>query len=236
MILAACGAVLCCMAQQKDNRIVIGHVDTVWSNVLNEERAILVHVPEGSKTERYPVLYVLDGESHFQSAVAMVQQMAGVIPDMVVVGIVNTVRERDLTPTHVNPDKIENAGDAAISGGGGNFIKFIEKELIPYIDSKYPTAPYRVFSGHSLGGLTVMDAFFNHTALFNAYIAIDPSLWWDGQKWIKQAEANLSAGNFSTGKTSLFVAIANNIPPGMDTISVMKDTSVMTVIPRAVDV
>ena len=100
-------------------------------------------------------------------------------------------------------------------------MAFIEKELIPYVDSRYPTAPYRVLSGHSLGGLTVMNAFFNHTSLFNAYIAIDPSLWWDGQQWIKKYEVDLPQISFNN--KSLFVAIANNIPPGLDTISVMND-------------
>ncbi|HTD98706.1 MAG TPA: alpha/beta hydrolase-fold protein [Mucilaginibacter sp.] len=201
---------------QKDNRIVIGTVDTVYSKILNEKRTILIHVPHGgSKDQRYPVLYILDGESHFQSAVAIDEQLSGVLPDMIIVGVTNTVRERDLTPTKVSGNQI--------AGGGENFISFIEKELMPYVESKYPTAPYRVFSGHSLGGLTVINAFINHTALFNAYIAIDPSLWWDGQKWVKQIEAKLPQLNF-TGK-SLFVGIANNIPPGMDTISVMKDTA-----------
>ncbi|MEP6613701.1 MAG: alpha/beta hydrolase-fold protein, partial [Mucilaginibacter sp.] len=150
----------------------------------------------------------------FNSAVAIVHQMAGVIPDMIVVGITNTVRQRDLTPTPV-------AGDN-VSGGGENFIKFISNELFPYIDKHYPTAPYRVFSGHSLGGLTVANTLINHTGLFNAYIAIDPSLWWDNQKLLKQAQQQLLKINFS--KKSLFVAIANNMSPGVDTMSVIRDT------------
>ena len=209
---------------QKDNRITIGTVDTVYSKILGEKRAILVHVPEGDKTEKYPVLYILDGEEHFQSAVAIDEQMSGVTPPMIVVGITNTNRERDLTPTHVANSKE--------SGGGENFIGFIEKELMPYVESHYPTAPYRIFSGHSLGGLTVMNAFFNHTNLFNACIALDPSLWWDGQRWIKRYQAELSGHNFN--KKSLFIAIANNIPPGRDTISILKDTTAISPIPQSV--
>ena len=209
---------------QKDNRITIGTVDTVYSKILGEKRAILVHVPKGDKTEKYPVLYILDGEEHFQSAVAIDEQMSGVTPPMIVVGITNTNRERDLTPTHVANSKE--------SGGGENFIAFIEKELMPYVESHYSTAPYRIFSGHSLGGLTVMNAFFNHTNLFNAYIALDPSLWWDGQRWIKRYQAELSGHNFN--KKSLFIAIANNIPPGRDTISILKDTTAISPIPQSV--
>jgi predicted alpha/beta superfamily hydrolase len=219
-------------AQKKDNRITIGTVDTVYSKILNEKRIFYIHVPEGDKNQRYPVLYILDGETHFQSAVAIVEQISGIVPEMVIVGITNTNRERDLTPTHVGPDRIINAGDAAKSGGGENFMSFIQNELIPYVDAHYPTTTYRVFSGHSLGGLTVVNAFFNHTSLFNAYIAIDPSLWWDGRRWIEQAEKRLLDLNFSN--KSLFVAIANNLPAGLDTLSVLKDTSINTSFSRSV--
>lgn len=207
--------VTCCVfGQRADNQVVIGTVDTIYSKILNEKRAVLVHVPDGGKDERYPVLYILDGEDHFNSAVAIVQQMAGVIPDMVVIGVTNTVRQRDLTPTPVKGDNV--------SGGGENFIKFISDELFSYVDTHYPTAPYRVFSGHSLGGLTVVNTFINHTGLFNAYIVIDPSLWWDGKKLLNQAQRQLTTLNLS--KKSLFVAFANNMPPGVDTNTVMRDT------------
>ncbi|MDB5087786.1 MAG: hypothetical protein JWR09_1780 [Mucilaginibacter sp.] len=209
-------SIICISAfcQKRDTRIVIGTVDTIYSTILSEKRTLMIHVPQGNKDERYPVLYLLDGEEHFHSAVGIVQQMAGVIPDMIIVGIVNTVRDRDLTPTHVT--------DSKTSGGGEKFLKFIEDELVPYVNAHYPAAPYRVLSGHSLGGLTVVNTLLNHTKLFNAYIAIEPSLWWDNKKLLKQAQQQLSSIDLS--KKSLFVAIANNMPPGVDTISVMKDT------------
>ncbi|MBS1527344.1 MAG: hypothetical protein JST19_16950 [Bacteroidetes bacterium] len=77
-----------------------------------------------------------------------------------------------------------------------------------------------------------MNAFLDHTGLFNAYIALDPSLWWDDQRWIKKNEDELAKHNFN--KKSLFIAIANNMPAGEDTVSVLKDTSYITMIPRAV--
>lgn len=211
---------------QKDNRIVIGTVDTIYSKILSEKRTIQVHVPNGDKNQRYPVLYILDGEDHFQSAVAISEQLSGLIPPMIVVGINNmghSTRERDLTPTKVYQSAIVNAGDAGISGGGEIFLGFVEKELMPYIDLKYPTASFHVFSGHSLGGLAVVNAFLVHANLFNAYIALDPSLWWDQQKWIKKYEGEISKHDFKN--KSLFVGIANNIPPGKDTISILTDTN-----------
>lgn len=209
---------------QKDNRITIGTVDTVYSKILNEKRTVLIHMPQGDKDQRYPVLYILDGVDYFQSAVAIDEQLSGVLPYMIIVGITNTVRDRDLTPTFVKGHNV--------SGGGENFMSFIEKELIPYVDAHYPAAPYRVFSGHSLGGLTVMNAFFNHTELFNAYIAIDPSIWWDNQQWIKKQEPKLP--KLDLKNKSLFVAIANNIPAGLDTNTVQNDKSGMSLVTQAV--
>jgi len=219
-------------AQKKDNRIVIGTVDTVYSNILKEKRGIYIHVPEGDKNQRYPVLYILDGETHFQSAVAIVEQISGIIPNMIIIGITNTDRERDLTPTHVEPYSLLNPDESKHSGGGENFMAFLEKELIPYVDAHYPTTTYRVISGHSLGGLAVMNAFFNHTDLFNAYIAIDPSIWWDHERWIKKYEGRLSQRDFHN--KALFIAMANNIPAGMDTISMFRVTAIIAPVTHAV--
>jgi len=219
-------------AQQKDNRITIGSTDSVYSNILRETRRILVHVPAGDKNRHYPVLYILDGDQHFQSAVAITEQLSGLLPEMIVIGIANTDRERDMTPTHVQPDKLVNSNEAARSGGGENFIRFIQTELMPYVDSHYSTTTYRVISGHSLGGLAVLNVFFNHTDLFNAYIAIDPSIWWENRQWIERNQNRLS--QIKLNNRSLFVAIANNLPPGMDTLSVFNDTTVNTVFPRSV--
>ena len=157
---------------QTDNRIIIGTVDSVQSKILNEKRKIWVHVPESDpvglfSSVRYPVVYLLDGDDHFSSVVGMIERMNHssanpVSPDMIVVGIPNTNRTRDLTPTKsaIDPPFVEDSSMIKISGGGEKFMSFIEKELIPYIDSIYPTAPYRIFIGHSLGGLKRIDTVY----------------------------------------------------------------------------
>jgi predicted alpha/beta superfamily hydrolase len=208
-------------SSQNDNKISIGTVETIHSTLLNEEREILVYVPTsggvGSKT-RYPVMYLLDGYSFFHSVTGMTQYLSaiGKMPEMIVVAIVNTDRVRDLTPTHSISwsDGEEDANFLKNSGGGEKFISFIEKELIPYIDSSYKTEPYRMFVGHSLGGLTVVNTLINHPTLFNSYVTIDPSLWWDNQALIKKAEQTLKQENY-TGK-SLFFAAANTKEKGMN--------------------
>lgn len=213
--------------------IIVGTRDTVYSNTLHENRQIWVHAPENNAPDgiyaqrRCPVIYVLDGDDHFKAVVAMVERLSQggpniMLPPVIVVGILNTDRNRDLTPTHVTAAAMMDSESVARSGGGDKFISFLEKELIPHIDSLYPTAPYRVLIGHSLGGLMAIHSLLNHTRLFNAYIAIDPSVMWDDQKLVKQAQSTLGKNSFA-GR-SLYLAVANNIDNGMPPT---KDTTIL---------
>jgi uncharacterized protein len=212
--------------------IVIGKIDSVQSKILGENRKIWVHVPDvaPNSKERFPVVYVLDGDGHFSSVVGMIQQLNSVngntmCPKMIVVGIPNTDRTRDLTPTHIDadPSMMMDSAFSKTSGGGEKFIAFIEKELMLHIEAKYPTAPYKMLIGHSFGGLAVMQTFVHHNSLFNAYICIDPSMWWDKQKLLKETQKALSEKKFE-GK-SLYLGIANTMEEGMDIKKVQKDTS-----------
>ena len=220
--------------QIQSNQIVIGIKDIIHSKILNEQREIWVYVPiSASDTtfskQRYPVVYLLDGDDHFSSVVGMIQRLSSVhaCPEMIVVGIPNTDRARDLTPTHMDSWTMFNfaldSNYCKTSGGGEDFISFIEKELMPHIDSLYPTAPYGILIGHSLGGLTIINTLIHHTTLFKAYVAIDPAMSWDNQKLLKEAKKTL-ANNAYSG-VALFLGIANTMPVGMDTIKVKNDTS-----------
>jgi len=217
---------------QNDNKIVIGKIDSVYSKILGEQRKIWVYTPDmtsGNANQHWPVLYLLDGDGHFASVVGMIQQMSqvngnNVYPEMIVVAIPNTDRTRDLTPTHVASDPpMMDSNFSKNSGGGENFVAFIEKELMPHVDSVYQTAPYRVLIGHSFGGLTVMSVLTNHTKLFNAYIAIDPSMWYDRQRFLAATETKLTEQNYAG--TRLYVGIANTMPEGMTLAKMKKDTS-----------
>jgi uncharacterized protein len=218
---------------QTDNKITIGTIDSIPSKILNENRKIWVHVPAGGMTnlytkQRYPVIYLLDGDGHFSSVVGMMQQLSSVngntvCPEMIVVGILNTDRMRDLSPTHVEADAYLTGDFLKKTGGGEAFISFIEKELMPYIESKYPTEPYKMLIGHSLGGLMVMQTLVYHPDLFNSYIAIDPSMWWDNNKLLMQSKKILADKKFD--RKSLFLGIANTMDEGMSLEKVQKDTS-----------
>jgi len=219
---------------QSPSNFSLGFADSVRSIILKEHRPLLIYTPYQGKrsrtatAERYPVLYVLDGENNFRSVAITVERLAdmGLCPPMIVVGIPNTDRSRDLTPTTVanNADGVKN------SGGGEHFLSFIEKELIPHIDSNYLTAPYKLLMGHSLGGLMVVQAMVHHKSLFNSYIAIEPSIWWDGHKVLNEAKNAIEKESYA--HQTLFLAIANHMEKGVDTTAVQTDTSDQTELTR----
>ena len=167
---------------------------TIHSNVLNEDRAILVRMPAAvqGKKDKYPVLYLADGDGHINEVGAIIDFLASQnrCSPLIVVGIPNTDRTRDLTPTHGDA----KGPDGAIlqtfptSGGGDKFLEFIQTELFPEIEKRYPTQHYRIFAGHSLGGLLAIHALVAHADMFNAYIAVSPSLQWDDQHTLHQAQ------------------------------------------------
>lgn len=202
--------------------VAVGRLDSLQSNTLHEMRRLLIYTPPSYDSspyvrERYPVLYLLDGDAHFQSVAGLMQILSTgvngsyVIPPMIVVGIPNTNRMRDLSPTPseygVDGKSIEPSLKG--SGGGAAFLRFVKDELIPHIDSTYRTDGYRMLIGHSLGGLMVIDALYTMPETFNAYVAIDPSLWWDRQVLLKQAKPYFAQPGLA-GRT-LFVGQANTI-------------------------
>lgn len=205
-------------SRKKDQDIHIGKKYSIRSRVLKEERPYWVYLPnshdEGNK-QRYPVLYLLDGDAHFQSASGVVQFMSsGIngncqIPEMIVVAIPNTDRTRDLTPTHT---KIGIAGKEEAflksSGGAGAFLKFMRDELFPQIDSKFHTLPSRILVGHSFGGLLAIHTLLDEPEMFQAYVAIDPSLWWDNQLLTHHAESRIRT--IRKLRKTLYISSANS--------------------------
>lgn len=211
-----------CQAQNASS-ISIGHKDTIYSNILGETRELWIRLPRGAENSlyntQYPVLYLLDGDVQFYGVTAIITDLSdngnSKLPEMIVVGITNTNRMRDMSPTNVAFDPS--------SGGADNFLDFIEKELMPYVEKKYPVVNNKTFVGHSLGGLAVINAFCKRPQMFNNYIAIDPHLTWDEQYILKRTDSLLNIGNFEN--KSLYVGIANTMPIGMDYSTVMEDTT-----------
>jgi predicted alpha/beta superfamily hydrolase len=172
--------------------ITIGEALKLPSAILGEERRILVSTPAdyGRHQGRYPVLYLTDGDAHLTHTRGIVDFLArnGLMPNLIIVAIPNTNRTRDLTPTRAfRPLPGGGRQEVPQSGGAGPFLDFFEKELFPYVEANYRTSPYRIFAGHSLGGMLALHILLERPELFNAYVAVSPSLDWDDKLILRRA-------------------------------------------------
>jgi predicted alpha/beta superfamily hydrolase len=206
---------------QEPRPLTIGFAETIPSAILKAERTIWVHLPEGYKAdgaERYPVIYVLDGKDQFQALVAVIEHLSGenLAPKMIVVGILQDDRLAELT--FGKDMEFPNS-----EGKGEQFLDYIEKELIPHVDAKYRSAPYRTFVGHSVGGLAVVHTLVHRPRLFNSYISLEGALWWDKHHVVKDAKNVL--GQPSYEGTTLFIAMANHLETKPSLKQVRKDKS-----------
>ena len=194
---------------QQNNDIMIGSKFNIYSSILDEDRTCLISLPDSyndsEEKKTYPILILLDGYAHFKSTAGIVHFMGSdrnrnhLMPETIIVAIENVDRERDFTVTKIKTKRPNTMG------GGRNFLDFIEKELIPYIDEKYRTEPYRVLVGHSLGGLLTINSYLDENSLFNAYISIDPSIWWDEKMMIEKVDSIRP----SSLRKKLYLATAN---------------------------
>lgn len=214
-------------------------VDSIYSNILGEKRDFWVKFPDNydpSSNEKYAVIYLMDGFSLKSTLEAVYDNYWGhYLPHMILVGVSNRKnRTRDLTTSQIKMRR-GSAFDYE-TGGAETFTKFMEEELIPYIDSKYPTIAYRTLIGHSHAGQFTINMLMNHAHLFQNYIAIDPTLDWDNQKLLKQAKEKFKTEDYN-GK-SLFVSLAAemlHIQNESITIdNVMSDTSEFSLPARSI--
>jgi predicted alpha/beta superfamily hydrolase len=174
-------------AQVKLDDIVLGKIVRLQSIILNEERPILVYTPPDYNTveTKYPVLYVLDGGAHYLHTCGILQILSrsGRIPQMIVIAVPNTNRNRDFTPTR--------SDDLANSGGADKFLAFLKDELIPFVNKKYRTQPYSILFGHSLTGMFNLYTIAKERDLFNAFIVASPYLMYDNEIVLKSLESFL---------------------------------------------
>lgn len=183
---------------------------TIASRAVGESRVINVHTPPGyaSGGARFPVLYMPDGgiNEDFPHVVRTVDSLiaAGAIRPVIVVGIPNTERRRDMTgPTRF-------AADSAIAprvGGSAAFRAFIRNELMPLVEARYRTTQERAIVGESLAGLFIVETLLTDPSLFDHYIALDPSVWWNGGALVDSAHRHLA--KFDQGPRTLYLVTAN---------------------------
>jgi len=190
-------------AQHNTSGVVVGKTVELTSEILRENRDIFIYTPTGyeESDRKYPTLFITDGAENFFIATAIVNFLSRSrqIPQMIVVGIPNVNRNRDLSPSVIN--------GTSNPGGGDVFLDFFEDELIPYLDKTYRTNNFRVFFGHSLGGVFANYTLLTKPDLFNAFIAASPYLMYDDGYLIKEAESKLD--NLSNYDRQLFITLGN---------------------------
>ncbi|MGN6568645.1 MAG: alpha/beta hydrolase [Flavipsychrobacter sp.] len=199
-------------AERSNNGVIsIGVKDQVYSRLLSENRELNIYLPDSynpSDTVAYPVIYLLDGgtDEDFIHVVGLVQfntfPWVNRLPKSIVVGIVNKDRKHDFTfPTTVKADKEK----FPTTGGSKTFISFLEKELQPYIKAHYKTNDNRTIIGESLGGLLATEILFEKPNMFNKYIIISPSLWWDNGSILKR-KMSISATS-PANRTRIYIGV-----------------------------
>jgi len=184
----------------------LGEQVKLSSKILNEERFVIVSTPKGyqQSKQKYPVLYLLDGDTHIQHVSGLIEFLSRnqQMPEVIIVAITNTDRVRDFTPQLSKADE-----RFPTAGGANNFLSFISKEVMPFIEENYRTQPYKILVGHSFGGLLAMHSQLTQPELFNAYINISPSAWWDDKILAKQAKVQLEGKE--SFKSFVYMTLAN---------------------------
>jgi predicted alpha/beta superfamily hydrolase len=192
----------------------IGVTHTLDSKILGEKRVINVYVPpDYAKGAAYPVLYMPDGgmAEDFPHVVGSVDVSIknAIIRPVIVVGIQNTERRRDLVGPTVVPDEQKAAPHA---GGNTKFRQFIRDELKPFIAAHYRITPESAIVGESFAGLFVIETLLVDPTLFDGYIAADPSVWWNEESLVRDAITHLARSPSDARPRQLYVATANYAP------------------------
>lgn len=187
----------------------LGTTTSIESKELNESRTLNIYTPKSyhpDSNKTYPVIYLLDGSANedFVHIVGLIQflNMSLEMPETIVVGIANVDRKRDFTfPTTIKKDK----EDFPTTGSSAKFINFIANELQPYVEKSYKVNNSKTIIGQSLGGLLATEILLKNGKLFNNYIIVSPSLWWDDQSLLKNVDTLIN--NQKLSHIQVFVAV-----------------------------
>ncbi|MBZ0236027.1 MAG: alpha/beta hydrolase [Deltaproteobacteria bacterium] len=231
LLLAACGRP--CPPPAPARVAAIGETFRITSQVLGEERVVNVYLPPGyaEGAERYPVLYMPDGgmNEDFPHIAGHVDVSIKnqVIRPILVVGVQNTERRRDL----VGPTSVAEERDIAPQAGGADrFRRFLADELKPYVAARFRVSGESALIGESFAGLFVIETLLVEPALFDAYIAADPSVWWNrgalvasaGERFARWREppkqlfiATADTPEMQDGVAALVAAIREHAPAGL---------------------
>jgi hypothetical protein len=182
-------------AQVEPTPIVIGQSYALPSEIMGTTREINVWLPPGyaENDQTYPVLYLLDGgttwqDFHHISGLAQLGTVNGTTRDVIVIGIASVDRRNELAlPT----DNAELRERYPTLGQSDRFRRFIAEEVQPFVEAQFRTSGETALMGESLAGLFVVETFLKEPQMFDAWVAVSPSLWWDGGQLARQSGAHL---------------------------------------------
>ncbi|TNE53819.1 MAG: alpha/beta hydrolase [Bacteroidetes bacterium] len=206
-----------CIAQQLPKQLdvkefSIGKTLVIESEILKEERTLNIYLPASyieDSTKNYPVIYLLDGsrDEDFIHVSGLVQfcsfSWINILPETIVVGIGNVDRQRDFTYPSRNK---EDQKELPSSGKSADFIRFIQEELQTFVESNFRTQKRKTLIGQSLGGLLATEILFKNPNLFDNYLIVSPSLWWDNEALLKQVPREYQS------KKSIYIAVGKEGP------------------------
>jgi predicted alpha/beta superfamily hydrolase len=236
LLIIVCSPAFCQLKKTKDVAVVkpfvLGVIDELPSKELNETRILNIYLPAGynvTDTTTYPVTYLLDGsaDEDFIHVAGIFQfnnfDWIDRVPKSILVGIATVNRRRDFTlPTTIATDKAKYPE----SGHSDNFIRFIEKELQPFIAIKYRGKGERTIIGQSLGGLLATEILLTKPALFQKYIIVSPSLWWNDGSLLTDS---LSSATKMAGPTSVYIGVGKEgVWPGKHPHVMEVDANLLT--------
>lgn len=178
-----------CQFSFAQEKLSIGEIHKIQSQVLGTEREIWINLPESYSNQKlhsakYPVIYVLDAETNFTFLAGIVNKFQTghyqEMPESIIVGITNKNGDRTKDFTHINDAK---------------FLQFIKTEVFPLVEKNYRVQNYRMLIGHSLGGYFALKTLYNHPETFNAYASHDPSIWFNDFE-LKKLYQNIKSVDF----------------------------------------
>ena len=205
-------------AQETSKPFVLGSIEELESKILGEKRILNIYLPEGyipNDTTRYPVVYLLDGsaDEDFIHTVGLFQfntfSWIDRVPKSIVIGIATVDRRRDFTfPSTIESEK----KNFPTTGHSDKFISFLEEELKPFINNKYKTNSSAMLIGQSLGGLLASEILLKRPEMFNKYLIISPSIWWDNGSLLNQSSQVIEK---LSQKTDVYIGVGKEgLTPG----------------------
>ncbi|MEP3224563.1 MAG: alpha/beta hydrolase-fold protein [Parasphingorhabdus sp.] len=195
--------------------IIFGQQYLIPSKIYGEPREVNIYVPdipewgEGYFARPLPVLYLIDGgtdqDFYHIAGLAQLPLVNAERQPTIVVGIKTHNRRPEISYPATDP-RYQTEFAEWQTANGDDFRRHIETEVMPFVQGKFETGR-KVVMGESLAGLFVMEVFLRNPDMFDDYVSISPSLWWDDRYLAKNAKTFLE--KHDSADRRLYVTMAN---------------------------